>query len=835
MRLSKALTVLLGFMLSATLVGCSGKSQTPEGSTPVSLDGEVVPIELPRDSVEVLLDQVAAGDLTLEEGVVENLKLMVGEIEFAELYGEQTLRQESGWGLSLLAQEVLSSSADEELKSEVRRLLNILAPPRESLDLFAGPYTAQRRSSTTLISSSPARNSAQSVLCNSFWSEGFPRTFEDPPICVLYQSFTAGGHEYRVYFPEARRDDPGFMRYVEAAVTGLRESQERLSRYSEVPDINLTFTLLPSPSSPSAWAAATIPGVGREVLDEVACPITVFPSSLEKGLDELKFTVAHEVFHCISMWRKGYTGYETADWYEEGMAEYFADVVYPSMNFEHARIAYFDANTIKSWLMDLSYENVVFFQYLGGRFGPDYLIRLHDALPAWDPASAQANALAGFDDMQSIFHEFARAYFTSTIPDAGGGTLPAEILLAPENNFEMGNGRQLNLSASAFTLARYGLYLQAGTEYEITKETGGDEGRSAWRDAEDVAFTEIPETFRSTCDERPAYLLILTAAPSGASESTETTLDIELKAKEGLKMDCCLVGTWEQPSGEIRANLETILAGSGMRVESVTGRFVLTVTEERTMTFFPENFVVTIVDPDGRLMTGRVVGTNTNLFTIPSEGQIAPSEDNPNFVIILEGEGGGVSYPLGASDLSGGPFSEGDTFSYTCSERTFTASTEGRAPFSSSTFTRLSPVAVTPPAPDEFPPGTGIGPSGLPDIGAGDACMLLTASDFSAEADTIRWTLSNATTEAAEISAISLNWPGENGSLQEISLESTSIWTGSEAGLIARIDAPWDTSAVLPPGADAALDLRFSGSAAASTPYILVVDFTNGCILSDVR
>lgn len=113
--------------------------------------------------------------------------------------------------------------------------------------------------------------------------------------------------------------------------------------------------------------------------------------------------------------------------------------------------------------------------------------------------------------------------------------------------------------------------------------------------------------------------------------------------------------------------------------------------------------------------------------------------------------------------------------------------------------------------------------------------MLLTASDFSAAGDRIRWTMSNAATEAVEISAISLNWPGENGSLQEISLESTSIWTGSEAGFIARIDAPWDSSAVLPPGADATLELRFSGSAAASTPYILVVDFTNGCIMSDVR
>ncbi len=46
---------------------------------------------------------------------------------------------------------------------------------------------------------------------------------------------------------------------------------------------------------------------------------------------------------------------------------------------------------------------------------------------------------------------------------------------------------------------------------------------------------------------------------------------------------------------------------------------------------------------------------------------------------------------------------------------------------------------------------------------------------------------------AAEISAISLNWPAENGALLEISLDGSPIWTGSEAGLITRIDAPWES------------------------------------------
>lgn len=838
MSLQKArflIAFVLTLLVAASFTGCSGNRQDQEPIGLIPFGDETTLPDLPRDSIDVLLEQVGAGDLTLAEGVVENLKLMAGEIAFEDLYGDQNLRLESGWGLSLLAQEVLENSNDDKVKAEIVQLLNIIAPPQNNLDHYAVPdedYAARGFAKVALTLMSPPN---QSVICASISSDGFPLASEDPPVCLLYRSFSAGGHEYRVYFPEEKRSDPNYMRYVDAAVVGLKDAQVKLSPFSEVPDINLVFTLLPSSFSPSALAAATIPGVGSEVLRDVACPVIVYPSAIDEDLDELKFTVAHEVFHCISMLRKGYTGYASAAWYQEGMAEYFANVVYPEMNIEHSRLSFFDQNSGTIWLMDMSYENVVFFQYLENRFDPNYILGLHDALPRWDPPSAQATALSEFDDMQAIFHDFAKAYFSGTIHDTGGGTLSMNILVAPENVFEIGEGMELNLSSSAFMLARFALNFDEGIEYEITKDTGGDDGRNAWRKREDDIFSEIPETFNSSCSENPSYLVILTTAPAGANQSSETELDLDFKSNEEAKMDCCLIGTWEQRTGEIRSNLATIVSGSGMSIHSVTGRFLLTVTEEKIMTFFPENYSLTLVNPDGDLITARVVGMNTNTFIIPEKGEIIPANDNSNFVIYLESGGGSMTIPLGATSLGGGPFSSGDSFSYTCDERTFTSSTEGKAPFSSSSFTRLSPVPETPSPPEDFPDPFDPESSGSPDIGSTSACLLISANDFATLGNTTSWRLNNGTDASVEIHAISGDWPASNGSLEEILLDGVSIWEGDESFSPARIDGPWRADQILSPGADAELVFRYNPGPAESSPYILVVDFTNGCILSDVR
>jgi len=177
----------------------------------------------------------------------------------------------------------------------------------------------------------------------------------------------------------------------------------------------------------------------------------------------------------------------------------------------------------------------------------------------------------------------------------------------------------------------------------------------------------------------------------------------------------------------------------------------------------------------------------------------------------------------------------GKCYSYTCDERTLTSSTEGQAPFSSSTFTRLSDVPETPTPPEDYPVPSDPRSSGDSDIGSSSACLLISANDFATADDTVSWRLNNGTDVNVEIEAISGNWPGSNGNLDEILLDGISLWSGGSTDSLARIEGPWRTDAVLARGSDTEMVFRFNPGPAESSSYILVVDFTNGCILSDVR
>jgi hypothetical protein len=229
----------------------------------------------------------------------------------------------------------------------------------------------------------------------------------------------------RIYYPEEKRTDSEFMRYVAAAETALRDSKREIGAYLEIQDIDLLFSSLPIPGLATAWAA--VPKMGSEQLDW-PCPIIVFPPALADSIDMYKQAIAHEMFHCASFFLKGATSYKVARWWAEGMATHFSNVVYPEVNLEYWFLPYFDAKSPSKWLMDMSYENFVFFQYLENRFGNEYIVRLLNALPLGGTQSSQASALANFGDMEIIFHEFGEAYMNHQIFDTGGGLTQHSLL-----------------------------------------------------------------------------------------------------------------------------------------------------------------------------------------------------------------------------------------------------------------------------------------------------------------------------------------------------------------------------------------------------------------------
>lgn len=817
------LTLLLFSTLGCNIPGSGGDDTSRSISELVSPAGEPLNFDDPIPNLsEALYQRVAAGKLSETEAVIAGLRILALEIEPEDILGEQVFEFDGGFGLTMQAFNLYQTLSDEKDKTEIDRLMDILAPSQARLDLYAVPENeVNRPPSNTLISLRK-----QAVPCESIWDAGFPDV-SDPPTCLLYRAFTIGSHEYRVYYPTARRSDVGFMSHVDAAVTALRETIDRLSPYSEVPSINVIFTTEQLAGHPRVQAS--VPAMDVRLIDGV-CPISVYPSLTSFDIPIFKFVMSHEVWHCITLLRIGSFDYGIAKWYIEGMAEYFANVVYPTLNFEHKRLLKFHKRSAVLPIYKLSYDAFIFFQYLESRFDTEYVIDLLDALPTHGD---QASALAGISNMQDIFHEFSRAYLTSKVADSGGGMLPGpEVFpVLPDHLFEIDDSGVAVLDAEAFVVERFVISLNSGSTYEIQQEESGTDGLNGWRTLSQSSFSSIPSKVSVSCEDDFEYLPVLTSASTGSS-----TLELEFESDEEKKLDCCLVGTWEQPSHQIRINLETIMAGSGMSVVSVSGRFVVLLGDDHSLFFFPDGYAVVLQAPDEPPMTVSVVGLNTAFYFTPEEGVIRTTDDAPNFVVSITSQGHTVNLPLDADSLMSGPFSSPDTFAYTCTETTLTTFTGGAAPFASTTFNRIT-EEVTPPDSSEFPSPEDTGDD-TGDITSMSTCGTITMGSFILDSDSVTWTISNTSTAAAEISGFSLYWPvSDNGAWVNLALSGSDIWTGSELespGILFTFSGDAVTRTILA-GSSAQIVMDFANTPIAAEGYTSVVNFTNGCIISDFQ
>jgi hypothetical protein len=537
----------------------------------------------------------------------------------------------------------------------------------------------------------------------------------------------------------------------------------------------------------------------------------------------------------------GDVGYSTTHWLLEGSSEFFSNLVYPANNLEQRYIEKFNERSPYRSILEMTYENAVFFQYLGGRFGPEYILGMMDAItPVLDSRSGQIAALSGYGDFPTAFHDFGETYLRREVTDTSGGPWAIIPYVLPENIFIVGDGHEVYMSTAPFTVQRYLLLFESGREYDVARTTGGEPGQDTWRPQAPAGFTEIPPTLRLTCESDPRRLVLLTSIPPGASVTSQSELTLNFTRAEGdaALMDCCLVGTWVQGTDIIRRNLEATLP-PGITLLEVTGQFLLVITAEATSTFTPQGYSGTVQMSDGRTGTVSLEGISTGTFTLPEIGTIVSTSETARFTETLTTESGSVTINLDDASL-GSPFG-GLTFTYTCTDTTLIAYTPpGVAPFDSSVYTRISSIPEPPEESESFdPPPSDGGGAPPPDIGpGGGACTQVAAADFAASGSTAVWTFANASGEAMELSSITLNWPAANGSLTGIASGGAPIWAGSLSAAPAFLESGWlgdPARRTFASGSETQLEFTFSAGSVSPTGYVVVLRFTNGCLVSDPR
>ncbi|OGT28333.1 MAG: hypothetical protein A2Z17_01630 [Gammaproteobacteria bacterium RBG_16_66_13] len=539
----------------ATAAGAGGTAGTP---TPTDMPpGEWLELEPPPPAglIDAMYGKVEAGEWTLEEGLVQSLRAFAGEASLSSAYGVLPAAQD-GTGLIVEAQGYLERGSDEDVKREIERLLSIIAPSSEALLPYAQPGDTSLHAGPRLAH--PARDEQE---CATLWAKGFPapQAGQAPVLCFKYLAKKVGNSTIRVFYPITELPSGFTIAYSDAAFSAAQAAVQTYSglqvngKPAILKDVDIIFTLL---QHPDGDALAIVPFKGTP--DK--CQIIVYPLAIssnkeaqtKSGNDNyfgpFVSTIAHELFHCFQKWnfQKQWDthSYDLHNWWLEGTAEYFANVVYPKINDEWGWIDDWQYNSGNNSVVFMSYENFALFQFLGTKLGNNKLLSLLGGLPEGGSEDGHKAYLSGYTNMASLFEAFAIAFMDGKIADTGGGFLPTTpVYILPEYRIPVAVSPKWNLGASPFVLQRYGLRFDHGHIYGLTTQLSGADGFDASRPVSAPgSWNPLPAEVPAACgDVHHYYLMVTTNPPSGffANDLTVTIPQGELAC------DQCLIGTWD--------------------------------------------------------------------------------------------------------------------------------------------------------------------------------------------------------------------------------------------------------------------------------------------------
>lgn len=507
--------------------------------------------------------RVASGEWTLEEGLVTTLQFLAGEVNI-EAIGQAGVEIHSyaGTGVLRTARNYLQSGADEATKTELQRLITLILPDAETLKRFAQPAQAQTGGSAHL-----ARLNVQpeEEVCRRLWADGWPEG--STAVCFEYRTVEVGEQKYEIFYPRNWPADDPRRAFFEPTVDAVRDSAATFfPRFGAMPSsTTIVFTLLPDPEFPDAYAAAD------QAAENGTCRVAILPPGIGLSAGAFKQTLAHELFHCFQF--KNYwaqTGDAHSLWWMEGTAEYFGNVVYPTVNAESEFWGDFDVNSLGTSLVDMEYQNVVFFQYLANRVGDEGVLRLMDSMPSSGGRAAELSALAGYPDIENLFHSFAKAYLNGEILDTGGGPIGTSPRMDRLRTFD--SSRTESIPTNTFVLTRAVFVFPERKRYTITEE-GADGLLAAARPLDSEGWAALPTELVSSCGDLIYIYTITKASASDGAQDVSVGSEVEeLEESEGC--DRCVVGRWEATNDSVITYMQSVIDAGREdipTVESVTG------------------------------------------------------------------------------------------------------------------------------------------------------------------------------------------------------------------------------------------------------------------------
>ena len=494
--------------------------------------------------------------MSYEESLITGLRLVAGELDL-DVALSQTPIELEGTAIVHDAQLYLLRGSAAAAQAEMDRLLRILVPSPEILLAFSIPETASLGRGRGV-----ARPSEAEEDCAALWANGFPPGSDAK--CFLYKEATVGSSKVHVFYPITTLPKGFTTAYADAAFQAVVDALKKYAglavpgKPTVLKNIQVVFSLLPGKTGGMA-VTPTEPG-------HDPCQIILFPLAIEVNEKEkgkvttgpggppashalFQQNVAHEVFHCFQIWNFPALAYEATwdmqDWWAESTAEYFSNVVYPTVDHEWRFMETWLTDSGSVPLFEESYENFAFFQYVGNQKGNNGVLSLIDHLTpaAQGDEDAQAARLASFPGIPALFDGYARNYMDGKIADTSKKIFPtAPPLVLPAYQIGISQAGTINLDATPFTLVRYSLSFAAGKEYKLATTVQGGGGVHASRPvAVAGAWGDLPASVKPACGPTEYYLVMTTTeAASGPYK-----IALEVTPGNSIGCDTCLIGTWD--------------------------------------------------------------------------------------------------------------------------------------------------------------------------------------------------------------------------------------------------------------------------------------------------
>lgn len=408
--------------------------------------------------VDNLLVKAEAGEWSLGEGLVATLQLLAGEVDEAAVLRHSEVAVREGTGVIAMAYEYLNDGPDPEAKAEIARLLDLLVFTNDELEAMAGIDTTtsaqESRSAVIPVAFSAQRSQPDSTHaglrdahvaaqqsveeCRKFFNPDESEAIPGVGHCLEWRAADLPGDlagKYRIFIPVPSFPQGGWTedhyklglealehsaKWYEGEGVRLVEATGGFLAEGKMPPVNLVFSV----SGGGDNAAEAITPEGEP------CGIVVYAVSQRvetKHPGALAHIIAHELAHCFqeeNFEDQNDVKYRFVQWREEGLADFLAHVVYPTNNFEWTALSYNDKLNRTTTLMDVSYGNFLFFQYLDQNIGMEGIFRLVGSLPTSGGRKEQEEALAEFRNMKTLFHGYAEAMIDGTIVDNGTTLVP---------------------------------------------------------------------------------------------------------------------------------------------------------------------------------------------------------------------------------------------------------------------------------------------------------------------------------------------------------------------------------------------------------------------------